>query len=400
MSGERRRQDPEDWEQVVNRKGKRHTYKDEGTSKSITKFFISNLPPKCLSKDLKEVLGGFGRFEGSYIARKLDKWGKRFAFVSFRDVHDVKKMEEDMVDVWIGSYKLYVAIARFVDGETVTKPNNVYARKPSTVYQKASSQPNSRVDEEGMGYANAGGPNEPIVGEGRPFVDSLLNRNRMDVIRVEDGVEGFTQWNGKALVGKVADFKTLSSLKTMLCNRGWPTVEIKYVGGFTVVLVFNNSSDADSFFLESTGWSSWFSNLNRWDGRVIEEEERIVWLQVHGVPVQLALDLVFDSIGSRYGKIVQSTCLEEAGNNLSYALIAVLSKSCKRIVDRVDIAWRGKTFRVWVDEDIGEWILDCVADLDEDLASVVCEEDRLGDHDTRMWVMILRKERCEMKQLW
>ncbi|MFS8006721.1 hypothetical protein Hanom_Chr14g01252511 [Helianthus anomalus] len=61
-------------------------------------------------------------------------------------------------------------------------------------------------------------------------------------------------------------------------------------------------------------------------------------------------DQVFDVVGSRFGKVLQSAKMS----------------SCSRIVDRVDISWRGNLFHVWIDEDVGEWVPDCVEVFDDE----------------------------------
>ncbi|KAF5800980.1 putative RNA recognition motif domain, nucleotide-binding alpha-beta plait domain superfamily [Helianthus annuus] len=374
MSADQRRQDPESWEEVNHRKGKRNDHQGEGSKKVISKFYVSNLPPRCSSQDLKDVLGGFGRFEGSYIARKQDRWGKRFAFVSFSGVFDVKRMEEEMSDVWIGSYKLFITVARFVDGERVQKKAAVPKR--NMVHQKVPVNPGTGGSREGGGAPVSNGSYDKAVGNGRSFVDSVLNRNKVDVVKVDDVVERFSLWNGFALVGRVVDFDTLTSLKTLIRNHDCPTVDIKYLGGYSVVLVFQDKENAEVFLKDYSVWAGWFESLVQWDSNVVVEEGRIAWLQVHGIPAQLSLDQVFDLIGSRYGKVVKSANMSGDDNDFLYALIGVLSKECKRIVDRLDISWRGKIFNVWVDEDVGEWTPDCIADYVDDECDVIQGEEK------------------------
>ncbi|KAJ0524618.1 putative RNA recognition motif domain, nucleotide-binding alpha-beta plait domain superfamily [Helianthus annuus] len=374
MSGDQRRQDPESWEEVNHRKGKRNDHQGEGSKKVISKFYVSNLPPRCSSQDLKDVLGGFGRFEGSYIARKQDRWGKRFAFVSFSGVFDVKRMEKEMSDVWIGSYKLFITVARFVDGERVQKKDVVPKR--NMVHQKAPVNPGTGGSREGGGAPVSNGSYDKAVGNGRSYVDSVLNRNKVDVVKVDDVVERFSLWNGFALVGRVVDFDTLTSLKTLIRNHDCPMVDIKYLGGYSVVLVFQDEQNAEVFLKDCSVWAGWFESLVKWDSNVVVEEGRIAWLQVHGIPAQLSLDQVFDLIGSRYGKVVKSANMSGDDNDFSYALIGVLAKECKRIVDRLDISWRGKIFNVWVDEDVGEWTPDCIADYVDDECDVIQGEEK------------------------
>ncbi|KAF5795977.1 putative RNA recognition motif domain, nucleotide-binding alpha-beta plait domain superfamily [Helianthus annuus] len=352
MSGDSRQRSSEEWQDVPSRKGRRNSQQGGANNKIITKFYVSNLPPKCSSLDLKEVFGGFGVYEGSYIARKRDRWGKRFAFVSFRDVHDVKRLEGEMVDVWVGSYKLFVALARFVDGDMIDKPKPDLRRK--AIMKELASHANHIVEGEYESGANTmgRGDNSNQTRGGRSFLDSVLNRNKVDTILVDDNVEGFYQWHGMSLVGKVVDFNTLTSLKELLRSRGWNSVAIKYVGGFSVLLVFTCLEDAESFLSYKNMWSVWFEGLKVWDGN-FKEEERIAWLKVYGVPVQLAVDQVLEMVGSRYGKVVQPARMSGDDNNFSFAFIGVLTKSCSRIVDRVDIRWRGFLFNVWTDEDVG-----------------------------------------------
>ncbi|KAM0049057.1 putative RNA recognition motif domain, nucleotide-binding alpha-beta plait domain superfamily [Helianthus debilis subsp. tardiflorus] len=330
MSGDQRRLDPEEWEQPRHRKGRRNDHQVEGNNKVLSKFFVSNLPPKCSSQDLKEVLGRYGRNEGSYIARKLDKWGKRFVFVSFSEVRDIIRLEEELSDVWVGSYKLFISIARFVDGEKVFRPVNIQREKTTVTDDKSHANP-SCEGADGNGSFNA------KVGNGRSFVDSLLNRNKVDVLKVDDSVKH--------------TFRTLERLCS--CWKG----------------------DADKFLNDKSLWSVWFESLDWWTANFSVEDGRIAWLQVHGLPAQLALDQVYDMIGSRHGKVVQSASLSGDDNNFSYALIGELSKECNRIVDRVDVSWRGKIFYVWVDEDVGEWIPECVAEFDDDEGSSIPQEE-------------------------
>ncbi|MFS7945281.1 hypothetical protein Hanom_Chr06g00522391 [Helianthus anomalus] len=51
---------------------------------------------------------------GSYVARKMDKLGNRFGFVSFKDARDKAKLERSLLKVKMGSNKLLSNIARFV----------------------------------------------------------------------------------------------------------------------------------------------------------------------------------------------------------------------------------------------------------------------------------------------
>ncbi|MCI54120.1 hypothetical protein A2U01_0075368, partial [Trifolium medium] len=55
----------------------------------------------------------FGRVGEVYIPNKFDKRGCRFGFVKFKDVKGVDALSSRLEDVWIGSYKLRINLARF-----------------------------------------------------------------------------------------------------------------------------------------------------------------------------------------------------------------------------------------------------------------------------------------------
>ncbi|KAJ0752263.1 hypothetical protein HanPI659440_Chr09g0322331 [Helianthus annuus] len=206
-----------------------------------------------------------------------------------------------MVDVWVGSYKLFVALARFMDGDSIDKSKSDLRGKAKM--KEHASHANHIVEGEydsGLNTIGRWDNSNPTRG-GRSFLDLVLNWNRVDIITVDDNVEGFYQWHGLSLVGKVVDFNTLTSLRKLLRSRGWKLVAIKYVDGFSVLLVFTCLEDAESFLSDKNTWSVWFEGLKVWDGN-FKEDERIAWLQVHGVPVQLALDQVLELVGSRFGK--------------------------------------------------------------------------------------------------
>ncbi|KAJ0922607.1 hypothetical protein HanPSC8_Chr05g0205851 [Helianthus annuus] len=271
-----------------------------------------------------------------------------------------------MVDVWLGSYKLFVTQTRFVNGGTFDKANmDTKGKKIMKENPLSHANPSKGGAMDTVINTDDREDSYNVVGSGRSFLDSVLNRNKVDVISVDDNVEGFKHWRSVALVGKVIDFITLPSLKPMMRSQGWSSVGIKYVGGFSVMLVFTGMEEAKCFLGDRNLWSTWFACLSKWDDKY-KEVERIAWLQIHRVPIQLAIDQVFDVVGSRFGKVVQSAKRSVDDNNFSYVYVGVLTKSCSRIVDCVDISWRGNLFNVWIDEDVGEWVPDCVEVFDDE----------------------------------
>ncbi|MFS8023387.1 putative RNA recognition motif domain, nucleotide-binding alpha-beta plait domain superfamily [Helianthus anomalus] len=63
-------------------------------SDDCIKYFITNLPDGCSGGDLERLIKDFGDVQKVYIARKRDKTGRRFCFITIKiyrnkdDVHD------------------------------------------------------------------------------------------------------------------------------------------------------------------------------------------------------------------------------------------------------------------------------------------------------------------------
>ncbi|KAJ0724923.1 putative RNA recognition motif domain, nucleotide-binding alpha-beta plait domain superfamily [Helianthus annuus] len=58
-----------------------------GGNQEVVKFFVTNLPEGCTPWELRQGLEHYGVISGTYVAKKRDKMGNRFGFVSFVESH-------------------------------------------------------------------------------------------------------------------------------------------------------------------------------------------------------------------------------------------------------------------------------------------------------------------------
>jgi RNA recognition motif-containing protein len=57
--------------------------------KDTTSFFFTNIPDEATTAELCDIFLKFGRVGEVYIPKKLDKRGRRFGFVKFKEVTEV-----------------------------------------------------------------------------------------------------------------------------------------------------------------------------------------------------------------------------------------------------------------------------------------------------------------------
>ncbi|KAM0066442.1 hypothetical protein Hdeb2414_s0002g00049051 [Helianthus debilis subsp. tardiflorus] len=271
-----------------------------------------------------------------------------------------------MSDVWMGSYKLFFALARFVDGEKIDWKGG----KRWVPLKKADDVPVQGNVDKGK---------DPIVdntyvgnglGDGRSFKDSLLNvaliveKKRREIV-VDSKVKGSLLWLGCGVVERVSDLNKLSKLREWLNLGGHNGVGIRYVGGLWVVLVFNSEECMEEFVLNSEVWKEYFDSVDKWVGQAIPRE-RVVWLKLFGLPLGLFDNGFINEIGALYGKVIQPAEVSEAEVDLSFATLGVLCEPGTRINETVDIVWNKEVFSILVEEELGEWVPDCLEDSYED----------------------------------
>nr|KAJ0194119.1 hypothetical protein LSAT_V11C800404340 [Lactuca sativa] len=83
---------------------------------SVTDF-VTNFPNDLVENDLWHLFEEFGKIADVYIARKLSKNGRKFAFVIYLNAFDGDRLEKRLAYIWAGSFHLFVSVAKFKRGE-------------------------------------------------------------------------------------------------------------------------------------------------------------------------------------------------------------------------------------------------------------------------------------------
>ncbi|KAM0025658.1 hypothetical protein Hdeb2414_s0021g00577131 [Helianthus debilis subsp. tardiflorus] len=169
----------------------------------------------------------------------------------------------------------------------------------------------------------------------------------------------FKELIGCAVVGKCFDLKTLRNLDTILVDNRIGGVTLSYYGGLSMILKFDDDESCANFLLNHQVWKEWFSSLEPWDGQPLPFE-RLAWVKVQGVPLQLVDNDVLNNIAEHFGKIVHGSQLEAEDDNLSFSWIGVLIGEGGRIHDHVTLKWKSMQFRMCIEEESSVWTPDSV----------------------------------------
>ncbi|KAK9063096.1 hypothetical protein SSX86_016966 [Deinandra increscens subsp. villosa] len=80
--------------------------------KVSTSVFITNFPPSSTSQDLWKVCDKWGHVSDVYISQRLSKSGRRFGFVRYVAVKDIKLLIDNLRTTWIGSFHMFADYVR------------------------------------------------------------------------------------------------------------------------------------------------------------------------------------------------------------------------------------------------------------------------------------------------
>ncbi|KAK8707429.1 hypothetical protein V6N13_058490 [Hibiscus sabdariffa] len=91
---------------------KRREGGNTGTGEIVT-LYVGNLPEKLHWSGLRQAFGRHGDIVDSYIAKKVNREGKRFGFVRYSNRIDINRAIERLDGFKLYGYRLSVSFAKF-----------------------------------------------------------------------------------------------------------------------------------------------------------------------------------------------------------------------------------------------------------------------------------------------
>ncbi|GJX35317.1 RNA-directed DNA polymerase, eukaryota [Tanacetum coccineum] len=124
------------------------------------------------------------------------------------------------------------------------------------------------------------------------------------------------------VMGEVRQVTSINNMQVLLSNEGFHNTHIVYLGGLWVMIELN-SPKAKANLLQHVGVASWFSHIGKAQ-LDFAAKERIVWVDIEGVPLNAWSHPTFKKIGSIWGEMVD---LEEENDTL-FARKRICIKTC------------------------------------------------------------------------
>ncbi|KAJ0612142.1 hypothetical protein HanHA300_Chr01g0023791 [Helianthus annuus] len=179
------------------------------------------------------------------------------------------------------------------------------------------------------------------------------------VIVVPDRTSAFKNCYGVSVVGRTVDLETLVDFDKLLRIAKIKVAKIQYLGGLSILITFLDEDSAKRFLESREVWGPWFSKLESWKGQSLRLE-RLAWLNLVGIPLQLLEEDVFVMIGERFGKVLHCPKSLDDDQDLSVVRVGILAGEVNRINEVLSLVWKNKNYRIWVEEEQDAWVPDCL----------------------------------------
>ncbi|GJS67187.1 nucleotide-binding alpha-beta plait domain-containing protein [Tanacetum coccineum] len=340
----------------------RYRSKEDDVNRISTSIYVTNFPDSFSAKELFQTCSQYGHVVDSFIPEKKSKIGKRFGFVRFINVFNVDRLVGNLCTIWVNRFKLHANLARYQrEPLNITKVPVMKNVEPSRGAFKYAHKDNGGKND-GKSYVNVVKSNEkPGSGE---CVDNPKALKPSLVL--DDSCENDSDFT-LSLNGKLKDFGSLPNLNKILVEEGFPDIIIRYLGGLWVLLQFSSKPSMDNF-LSHVGANSWFDLIQQ-TSKSFNIDERVVWIDIEGVPLCAWSHNTFAKIVSTWGSLLYDE--DEKSSHLHRKRICIKTTIQGIIFDSIKIIVKGKTFLVRVKELTG-WApsFNDEGDLDSDDESV------------------------------
>nr|GEW06247.1 Pol polyprotein [Tanacetum cinerariifolium] len=259
---------------------------------------------------------------------------KNYWHVNVFDDSDLSKLIEDLKKVWIGNHHLFAAKARFD-----RKPAIVIRQpsKPVTQSQPPIHQRNAKPEKS---YADAFYGKEDYTAQSA----TIMKKVPLDAT---DLLECFELSN--VILVKVHDVHLIPNINNVLCKEGFTEFKCRYVGGLWIWVDFNNPLSAH--ILKQNKEMAWYFTQICFVSHNFNVDEKIVWIEITGLPLWAWTNNAFKKIASAWGEPLFVD--DDPNECMAIGRVCIKTKVQGNISDNCLVTIQGKNHQIRIKEFAG-----------------------------------------------
>ena len=330
--------------QQLKRGGRNSHYDHNWRNKAdITSFYFTHFPEEVNEELLWWNFKKWGDVREVYIARRLNKEGRRYGFVRFKNVLDAKGLELRLDNIVINECKLFVNLPRF------DRPGHRNELKESVPVGRKKI-----IEGSNIGVTHTG-PSRKSYAEaikGGCQGETKGDEVRRPVIQINLEGEGGS-WCEGTWLGKLKKMTEVETLEDRIAWELGYNVETKFLGD-DMVLLPGLPDDKAQLIIQSEmdRGDSLFYELKKWSPAIVPNN-RVVWLQIWGYPIQVWEMEYFRRVVADIGDVIQSDDDTEDRRRLDRVRLMVRTPLPPPIRSEVTVRVGELEHKVWIVEEVG-----------------------------------------------
>ena len=310
----------------------------------ITSYYFTHFPDEANEELLWRHFKKWGDVREVYIAKRLNKEGRRYGFVRFKDVRDAKGLELRLDNIVINDCKLFANLPRF--------------ERPG---RKTELQENKNVGRKKMIEGSKAGVTN-IDPSRRSYVDAVVEGGYQGPTKVDEVTKPIIQINPQERGGAWCDgtwtgkLKKMTEIETLEDRLAWElgyNVGTKFLGD-DMVLLPGLSNDQARLLIKSEmeRGDSLFYELKKWSPST-RPTNRVVWLQMWGFPIQVWGMKSFRMAMADIGDVIEPDEDTEDRRRLDQARVLVRTPLPPLIRSDIIVRVGELEYKVWIVEEVG-----------------------------------------------
>ncbi|GKD53039.1 RNA-directed DNA polymerase, eukaryota, nucleotide-binding alpha-beta plait domain protein [Tanacetum coccineum] len=221
--------------------------------------------------------------------------------------------------IWIGRLHLHANVVRY--------------ERPSRTYNSAGYRQTKM-------HATAGSYATAVKGNSQSFVP-VTSHSSTPALMLDDSCV-IERDLSKHAMGRVKDINSIPNLRTILMDEGFSDVKLMYLGGMWVMFEFDKV-DTKVNMMQHTGVKSWFHVIQDAVHDFVSDE-RIVWVDIEGIPINVWSRETFMRIGKKWGETLDIE--DNVDSSFGRKRLCIKTKQPLSILESFKIIFKGKVLMV------------------------------------------------------
>ncbi|GKV02939.1 hypothetical protein SLEP1_g15313 [Rubroshorea leprosula] len=295
---------------------------NKGLFKQATSFFFTNIPKDWSYNEMWTTFGKYGRVISIYSPQRKSQSRRRFSFVRYLEIKNVRDLEEKLDQIWVEGWKIWVNIAKYPEEKIVTKKIRIDSA-PSIVV-KGKSYADAVKGLEGIKYSKTRTQLKKTSPEMEPKKNrSILKNSKTEQRQIWKVKNRGVDWRGLEYNVKQEDYEWLQgcyvgiahsvemvpNLQEKFYMEGYFSCRLGVIGGEMVLMDCEDKEELKDLVQGAADWlGQWFFEVKPWSPLMVAKE-RFVWIRSQGSPLQAWGPIFFESMATSWGKFI---CLDNS----------------------------------------------------------------------------------------